>query len=139
MASPSHQNLRAIRFEGELLPNWAQLLDVASRLCLVSEKTRDWFSRLTNSNGVDDARTILKHCELLRTELKVQREQVLSELRRERQDAQATRVFDAWLYALDTMMQQAVSKQTCSWLVEGVEQSDGDDSGDGGEITMRRV
>jgi len=139
MASPSHQNLKSIRFEGELLPNWAQLLDVASRLCLVSEKTRDWFSRLTNSNGVDDARTILKHCELLRTELGVQREQVLSELRREQQDAQATQVFGAWLYALDTMIQQAAGKQTCSWFVEGGEQSDKDDSGDGGEITMRRV
>ena len=139
MARPSHQKLKTIRFEGELLPNWAQLLDLASRICPVSEETRHWFSALTNSNGVDDARTVLTQCELLRTELRAHREQVLSELRREQQDAQATQVFGAWLYALDTMIQQASGGQTCSWLVEGLERADEDDFGDGGEITLRRV
>ena len=32
----SHENLKVIRFEDEMLPNWAQLLDVAARLCPVS-------------------------------------------------------------------------------------------------------
>src|SRR3954468_10004334 len=107
MARPSPQNLKAIRFEGELLPNWAQLLDLASRLCVVSEETRHWFSTLTSSNGVDDARTVLTHCEVLRAELRLHRERVLSELGRERQDTQPSQVFGAWLYALDTMIQQA--------------------------------
>lgn len=135
----SHLNLKSIRFEGELLPNWAQLLDLASRLCPASEQTRNWFSALTNSNGANDARTILTHCVLLRAELRAHREQVLGELRREQKDAQPTQVFDAWLYALDTMIQQASGKQTCSWFVEGLERPDKDDFGDGGEITLRRV
>ena len=137
--SASHENLKTIRFAGELLPNWAQLLDLASRLCPVSDETRRWFSILTNSNGVDDARTVLTHCELLRAELRARREQVLIELRREQQDAQPVQVFGAWLYALDTMIQQAGSSQTCSWQVEGLERADEDDFGDGGEITLRRV
>ncbi len=139
MALPSHQNLKAIRFEDELLPNWAQLLDLASRLCPVSEETRHWFSTLTNSNGVDDARTVLAHCELLRSELRARREQVLTELCREQQDAQPTQVLGAWLYALDTIIQQASGRQTCSWFVEGLERAGEDDFGDGGEITLRRV
>src|ERR1043165_5305226 len=120
MALPSHQNLKTIRFEGELLPNWAQLLDLASRLCPVSEETRHWFSTLTNSKGVDDARTVLTHCEALRAELRAHREQVLGELGRERQDTQPTQVFGAWLYALDTIIQQASGRQTCSWFVEEI-------------------
>jgi hypothetical protein len=139
MARRSHLNLKAIRFEGELLPNWAQLLDLASRLCPVSEETRHWFSTLTNSNGVDDARTVLTHCEHLRAELRAHREQVLRELRREQQDSQPAQVFGAWLYALDTMIQQAGSSQTCSWQVEGLERAGDDDFGDGGEITLRQV
>jgi hypothetical protein len=62
----SHENLKMIRFEGELLPNWARLLDLASGLCAVPEETRRWFSALTNSNGVEDGRTVVEHCELLR-------------------------------------------------------------------------
>jgi hypothetical protein len=139
MARPSHHNLKSIRFEGELLPNWAQLLDLASRICPVSEETRQWFSTLTNSHGVDDARTVRTHCELLRAELRARREQVLGELRREQQDNQATQVYGAWLYAIDTMIQQASTSPTCSWQVEGLERSDEDDFGDGGEITLRRV
>jgi len=134
----SHLNLKTIRFEGELLPNWAQLLDLASRICTTSEETRHWFSKLTSSNGVDDARTVLTRCELLRAELRAHREHVLSELRRGQQDA-ATQVYDAWLYALDTMIQQASGRQTCSWFVEGLQRADEDDFGDGGEITLRRV
>jgi hypothetical protein len=80
MARRSHLDLKMIRFVDELLPNWAQLLDLASRLCPVSEEARHWFSTLTNSNGVDDARTVLTHCEHLRAELLAHREPVLSDL-----------------------------------------------------------
>jgi len=136
---PSHLNLKTIRFEGELLPNWAQLLDLASRISTVPEETRHWFSTFTNSNGVDDAQTVLSHCELLRAELHRHRERVLSELRRERQDGQAIQVYGAWIYSLDTMLQQAAGRQTCTWFVEGLQRPDEDDFGDGGEISLRRV
>jgi hypothetical protein len=76
MSSHSYKNLKTIRFEGELLPNWAQLLDLASRSCPVPEETRQWFSSLTNSNGVDDAKTALTHCQLLLRELQTHRESV---------------------------------------------------------------
>jgi hypothetical protein len=138
MASPSYKNLKNIRFDGELLPNWAQLLDLASRSCPVSEETRRWFFSLTNANGVDDARTVLTHCRLLRGELQTHRESVLTELRRRPEDSQAAQIFAAWIYALDTMMQQASSSQTCSWQVEGLEQTGDEDFGDG-EITLRRI
>ena len=139
MSSRSYKNLKAIRFEGELLPNWAQLLDLASRSCPVSEETRHWFSSLTNSNGVDDARTALTHCQLLLRELQTHRESVVTELRRGPDDSQAAQIFAAWIYALDTMIQQASSSQTCSWQVEGLEQSDDDGFDGGGEISLRRV
>ena len=86
-------------------------------------------------------RTVLTHCELLRAELRAHREQVLGELRREQQDPQPGQIFSAWLYALDTMIQQADSSQSCSWQVEGLEQAeaDDDDFGDDGEIKLRRV
>ncbi|HKQ36769.1 MAG TPA: hypothetical protein VJ063_01755 [Verrucomicrobiae bacterium] len=139
MARPSDENLKTIRFDGELLPNCAQLLDLASRLCQMSDETRHWFSTFTNSNGVDDARTVLKHCELLRAELQAHRDQVLSQLRREQHDTRPDQIFGAWLYALDTMIQQASGKQTCSWFLEGLQRTNEDDLGDDGEITLRRV
>ncbi len=139
MARPSHLNLKTIRFEGELLPNWAQLLDLASRLCVVPEDTRHWFSKFTNANGVDDARTIRTQCELLRGELQAHREEVLGELRREQQGSQAIQIYGAWLYTLDTMIQQASARPTCSWQIDGLAGADEDDAGDGGEITLRRV
>ena len=111
MAHFSFQNLKAVRFEGELLPTWAQLLDVASRLCRVSEETCRWFSSLTTSNGVDDARTVRAHCEALRAELIARREQILGELRREREDARSTQILAAWLYALDTISSRQVAKR----------------------------
>ena len=65
-----HENLKVIRFEGEMLPNWAQLLDLAARLSPVSEETRGWFSRFTNSTGVDDALTIITQSEILLTAIR---------------------------------------------------------------------
>ena len=138
MALPSFQNLKTIRFEGELLPHWAQLLDLASRLCPVSDETRHWFSALTNSAGVAAARTVLAQCALLRAELQAHRDAIMSELRRGPDDSQATQIYAAWIYALDTMIQEASSRQTCRWHVEGLEQAEDDDSGNG-EITLRRV
>lgn len=131
-------NLKSIRFEGELLPQWAQILDLAASLCAVPEETRSWFSRLTNGSGVDDARTVSERCELLRTRLLERREAVMAELERKPGDSQASQIYAAWSYALDTMIQQASNKKTCSWHVEGSEQAGHDDSG-GGSITLRRV
>lgn len=138
MGRRSHENLKSIRFEGELLPNWAQLLELASGMCVVPEETRRWFSRMTNSSGVEDARTVIEHCEKLRRELQTGRAELLSELQRDKQDVRPLQVYGAWVYALETMMQQARGRQTCAWVVEGLEDS-GDDFGEGGEITLRRV
>ncbi len=136
--SASHENLKAIRFEGELLPKWAQLLDLAARLSPVSEEVRHWFSRLTTCAGVDDARTVIGYCRLLRASIEEHREPLSSELCRSRGDVQPSQILGAWLYALDTMIQQAESAKTCSWSVEGADDAVIDDS-DGGDITLRRV
>jgi hypothetical protein len=137
MRDPS-ENLKVIWFEGEMLPPWAQLLDAAARLCPVSEDTRSWFSRFTNASGVDDARTIVAEAEILQSALRARRETIITELQRTRGDGQATRIFAAWHYALDTMIQAAAARQTCSWNVESAE-----DTGAGGyggdDITLRRV
>ena len=138
MSAKSHENLKAIRFEEELLPKWAQLLDLAARLCPVSEDVRRWFSRLTGSSGVDDARTVTEHCKLLRASIQEHREAIVADLKRSGDDTQPSQVVGAWLYALDTMIQAAQSNKTCSWTVEGAEES-GEDGADGGDITLRRV
>jgi hypothetical protein len=59
-------------------------------------------------------------------------------LLRSRGDTQPARILGAWMYALDTMIQEAQSSPTCSWTVEGVEDVVIGDS-DGGDITLRRV
>jgi hypothetical protein len=138
MPSRSNQNLKTIRFADELLPNWAQLLDLASRLCPVPEDTRHWFSVLTTSAGVDDSRTVLEQCGLLQGSLQACKDAVMSELRSEPDDGQATQIYAGWRYALETMIQQATSRQTCSWHVEGLDSMGPDDSDDG-EINLRRV
>ena len=138
MSSHSHKNLKAIRFADELLPNWAHLLDLAARLCPVSEEVRHWFSSFTTRTGVDDARTVIDRCRLLRASIEAHRESITTELRRSRDDGQPSQVIGAWLYALDTMIQEAEASQTCSWTVEGSEDVVVDDS-DGGDITLRRV
>jgi hypothetical protein len=136
--SASRENLKVIWFEGEMLPNWAQMLDAAARLCPVSEETRSWFSRLTNSSGVDDARTIIANAETLQHALRENRKTITTQLQRTRGDGQANQIFAAWQYALETMIQEAASRGTCSWKVEGVEDTGEGDFGDGG-ITLRRV
>jgi hypothetical protein len=134
----SAEPLKTIRFEGELLPKWAQLLNVAAQVCPVSEETRRWFCRFVDSSGVDDARTIVLQCELLLTELRRRKETVLSDLARTGDDGQPTQIFAAWEYALETMMLDARSKKTCSWHLEESAQTGGNDFGDG-NITLRRV
>jgi hypothetical protein len=134
--SKSHQNLKVIRFEEQMLPNWAQLLDLAARLSPVNEDTRNWFSRLTNSTGTDDARTVIDQCGLLLASLQEHREAISLELRRSSDDSQPSQIIGAWTYALDTMIQESRAKKTCSWIVEGVEEVETDD---GGDIALRRV
>jgi hypothetical protein len=138
MSAKSHENLKTIRFAGELLPKWALLLDLAARLCPVSEEMRHWFTRLTTCAGVDDARTVIDYCSRLRASIQEHRDSIAAELRRSHDDAQPSQIVGAWMYALDTMIQEAQSSKTCSWTVEGAQDVMSDDSG-GGDITLRRV
>lgn len=133
-----YEKLKVIRFEGEMLPNWAQLLDAAAGLCPVPNETRSWFSRLTHSSGVDDARTVLIQSKRLLNTLRDNKQAVIAELERKQGDLQAPRIFAAWEYALDTIIQAATSKKTCSWQIEGMEDTGDGDFG-GGDVTLRRV
>jgi len=138
MSNKSHENLKAIWFEEELLPNWAQILDVAARLCPVADDTRRWFSRFTRFSGVEDSRVILEHCGSLEAALQTHSERVCSDLQRTHDDQQPSQIVSAWRYALETMTQQAHSKASCRWIVEGAGPSEISDSTDG-DITLRRV
>jgi hypothetical protein len=131
-------HFKTIRFEGQMLPHWAQLLDLAARLSPVPEETRGWFSRFTSSAGVDDSRTIFEQCNLLRTKLIKSRSVISSELRRGGEDVQPSQILAAWQYALETMIQEARTKKTCSWRIEGQEETGVSDSS-GGNITLRRA
>jgi len=121
-----------------MLPHWAQLLDLAARLCPVSEETRRWFARFTRSAGVDDAKTIMRHCDMLRTAILQSQQTLIPQLERKRGDAQAPLIIAAWQYSLDTLFQEARSKKTCSWQIAGADNTDDDDRGEG-DITLRRV
>lgn len=134
----SHENLKAIRFEGELLPTWARLLDLATRLCPVGEDSRRWFSSFTNGSGVEDARTVIEMCDHLKATIQEHRATISAELQQNRKDGQSSQIISAWIYALDTMLQEARSRKTCSWIVEGIDSATGE-SWDGGDITLRRV
>jgi hypothetical protein len=138
MSAKSHENLKAIRFAGELLPIWAQLLDLAARLCPVSEEVRHWFSLFTSRAGVDDSRTVIENCGLLRQSIQQHRQAISSELIGLRADDQPSQIIGAWLYALDTMIQEAEASKTCTWTVEGASDDFYGDS-DGGDIELRRV
>jgi len=94
--SASQENLKVIWFEGEMLPNWAQLLDAAARLCPVSEEIRSWFSRFANSCGVDDGFTVKLNAEILKQALEQNREAITLQLQRMRGDGQGSRIFAAW-------------------------------------------
>jgi hypothetical protein len=133
-----YKNSKIIRFEGQMLPHWAHLLDLAATLSPVPESTRDWFSKFTKSSGVDDAGTVRDECALLQAGIKECRESMLAELRRTRDDSQPAQILGAWAYALDTMIQEASIRKTCSWIVEKAEEAKVDDA-DGGDIALRRV
>jgi len=136
MPQPSRENPGPIRFEGELLPDWAQPLHLAAELCKVPYGTRHWFWRFSKASGTDDARTIVAECEVLRAGIQTRKEQVFAELRRSSEDTQPAQIIAAWLYALDTMIQQSSGRKTCSWTVEG---SDSESDPGDGNITLRRV
>src|SRR5690349_9509892 len=104
MSPRSPENLKAIRFAGQLLPNWAQLLDLAAVLCPVSNEVRHWFVQLTSRPGVEDSRTVADQCGLLRQSIQENRESITVDLGRTRNDLQPAQVVGAWLYALDTMI-----------------------------------
>jgi hypothetical protein len=134
----SRHELKPITFEGEPLPDWAQLLDLAASLCPVPEATRRWFSLFTQRTGADDARTVVEHCERLRAALQEYRDTVLASLTPGSGDSPPSTVHAAWLYALDTMVEQASGAQTCAWHVLGTEDADAPDLGDG-DVTLRRI
>jgi hypothetical protein len=134
----SRESLKPIRFEGELLPDWAQLLDLAASLAAVPECTRQWFSRFTSRTGVDDAGTILEHCERLRTGLQSRRDAVLVALAPGSADSAPTTIHAAWLYALDTMIENASAAKTCAWHVEGTDDAPASIDGEG-DISLRRI
>lgn len=130
--------LKTIHFEGELLPKWAQFLDVAAVICSAPEDTRRWFSRFTNAPGVDDSRTIILQCESLQTAIQQRKDWLAFQLKRSQDTQRVTQIIGALEYSLDTMIQQARSKKTCSWTLENFQSDPGSDFGDG-DITLRRV
>jgi hypothetical protein len=134
----SRQSLKPIRFEGELLPDWTQLLDLAASLCPMPESARQWFSLFTSRTGVDDARTIVEHCQALHVGLQAYRDSVLAGLAPGSGDSAPATIHAAWLYALDTMIENASGRETCAWHVEGTDDAPGSIDGDG-DITLRRV
>jgi len=136
MTPGSFEKLKIIRFEGQMLPDWAQLLDLAARMASVPAETSAWFSRFTNSSGVDDSRTIIEECNLLRARLTKSKRSISSELRRMRNDGQPSQILGAWEYALETMVQEAHSRKTCSWLIEGGEKPNVEEPAN---ITVRRI
>jgi len=121
MSSKSQENLKVIYFEEQMLPQWAQLLFLAARLCPVPPEVGLWFSRFTSYAGVESARTVMKNCRLLRTALGEHRESVLAELQHSRDHDQPEQILAAWKYSLDTIIQEARGRKTCSWTISGAE------------------
>ena len=113
--SGSHHRLKWILFEGEQLPEWAGLLDLAARMSPNSSETRGWFTR---GSGVDDARSVVEICSSLRTTLHANRQAVVTELGCGSPFSDAAAVIATWMLVLDTMIHEASSLKTCSWLVE---------------------
>jgi hypothetical protein len=138
MSTKSRENLKVMCFEGQLLPNWAQLLFLAARLCPVAPDASLWFSRLTSRSGVDNARTVIKQCRRLRASLQEHREAIAAELQRSRDEDQSQQMLAAWMYSLDTMILEARCRKTCSWIVEGTEEAPLNDLDDG-DTTLKRA
>lgn len=102
------------------------------------ESTRQWFSLFTNRTGVDDARTVTEHCLCLRAALLSHREAVLIGLAPGSGDSEPALIYGAWVYALDTMVQEASGAETCSWHVQGTDADETPNFGDG-DVTLRRI
>jgi hypothetical protein len=84
-------------FEGELLPAWSQLLDVAARMVPIGEPSRERFARFGRGPGVDDSGTVRERCAELKAALMAHREQVIADLRNCREEWQAVKVWEAWI------------------------------------------
>jgi hypothetical protein len=134
----SRQSLKPIRFQSELLPDWTQLLDLAASLSSAPESTRQWFSFFTSRTGTDDGRTIVEHCQVLRSRLQAHRDSVLAALAPGSGDSTPATIHAAWIYALDTMIEHASGATTCAWHVQGTDDTSDTIGGDG-DITLRRV
>ena len=114
-------SLKTIHFEGQMLPQWAQLLDLAATLAKTPPETCGWFARFTHCSGVDDSRTIVEQCTLLRARLAKTKSAIAAELKRTRGDAQPGQILAAWEYTLETILQEAPLRKTCSWLIDTAE------------------
>jgi hypothetical protein len=140
MSAKCQENLTAICFEGVLLPNWARLLFLAEQLCAVGQDEDQWFSRFTSCSGVDDARTVIEQCELLRAGIQEHRESISTELQRSCYSGQSKQILSAWMDSLDTMIRQARTRKTCSWIVEGTEEAEAPlNYLDDGDAALRRI
>jgi hypothetical protein len=139
MALRDRENLRMIRFNSEMLPIWTQLLDVGARITGVGHEVQSWFSRFTNANGVEDSRTVLAHCRALSVALQARKEVAVAEMKNVSSDEQPLAIIAAWTFALEMMIQEASSTETCSWTVEGGQEPGYDSFDGGGDITLRRI
>jgi len=137
MSALNYEQLKTIRFESELLPKWAQLLDLAARLTAVSDLERKWFSKFVGSSGVDDGRRIVRRCETLRVAIQARGAVLFTDLQKSGHDAQPAQIIGGWLYALETMIMVARDMKTCSWTVE--EAVDEQATEWGGEGELRRI
>jgi hypothetical protein len=125
-------------FEGELLPGWSQLLDVAARMVPISDSSLEWFARFGRGPGVDDSGTVREHCAELEAALVARREQVIADLQNHPGDGQAVTVWEAWVYSLETMGQRASAGKTCRWRWVGEESEMTRDWDGDGEIKLLR-
>jgi atypical dual specificity phosphatase len=138
----ARHGLKTIRFEDELLPKWGQFLHVAAVFCSASEETQRWFSRFTNAPGVEDSRIIILQCESLQAAIRQRKDWLAFQLKRSQDPQRVPQIIAALEYSLDTMIQQARAKKTCSWTLDDFEKpgpSRGDFGDSGGDITLRRV
>ena len=140
MSMKTREKLRVMSFEGQLLPQWAQLLFLAEQLCAVRQDRDLLFSRFTSCSGVDDARTVIEQCELLRAGIQEHRESISTELQRSCYSGQSKQILSAWMDSLDTMIRQARTRKTCSWIVEGTEEAEAPlNYLDDGDAALRRI
>jgi hypothetical protein len=137
MTTNSYPKLSVIRFEEELLPNWAQLLDVAARLCLLTQLERKWFAKFAAASGVDDSRTVIRRCKALQHGIQMRGAQLFTELQNSGHDSQPAQMIAGWNYCLDTMLLVAQGRKTCAWTVEG--SADAEPVEWGGEGKLRRL